>query len=118
MGSAVVKAVHDHKELQLVGAVDAESIDADVGEIAGIGKVGVKINSSIDDLQDTDVIVDFTNPEVVENNVLEALEKGYALCQRLSKSSFQAIRYITFFEKIIKLFESNSKIEVSRHRSY
>ena len=76
MGSAVIKAVQDDKELQLVGAVDAQSLDADVGEIVGIGKVGVKINSSIDDLKDTDVIVDFTNPEVVENNVLEALDKG------------------------------------------
>ncbi|OLS28140.1 MAG: hypothetical protein HeimC3_01010 [Candidatus Heimdallarchaeota archaeon LC_3] len=42
---------------------------------------------------------------------LESLEKGYALCQKMSKSSFQAIRYITFFEKVIKLFESTEDNE-------
>jgi hypothetical protein len=43
------------------------------------------------------------------SKALEALDHGYALCQKLSKTSFQAVRYITFFEKIIKLFEDSQQ---------
>jgi hypothetical protein len=45
------------------------------------------------------------------SKALEALDKGYSLCQKLPKSSFQAVRYITFFEKIIKLFETTESDE-------
>ncbi len=76
MGSNVVKAVYEDDELELVGAVDVSNSDVDAGEIAGIGNIGTKINNSLADIGETDVIVDFTNPEVVEKNVLEALGKN------------------------------------------
>ncbi len=76
MGSNVVKAVYEDDDLELVGAVDVSNSDVDAGEIAGIGNIGIKINNSIADIGETDVIVDFTNPDVVEKNVLEALAKN------------------------------------------
>ena len=67
MGQAVVKAVMEDSELQLVGAVDIVA-GADAGELVGMGKSGV---IGADDLAKAieaakpEVMVDFTRPDVV-----------------------------------------------------
>lgn len=78
MGQAVVKAVLEDPELQLVGAVDIRS-GKDVGELVGMDKCGVEITdnlaAAIDDAG-PDVMVDFTRPDVVYGNAVIALKKG------------------------------------------
>jgi 4-hydroxy-tetrahydrodipicolinate reductase len=76
MGRAVLKAVQEAEDLQLVGAVDIAG-GADCGELAGLPKSGVLVET---DLQATlerikpEVMIDFTRPDVVFNNVMTALK--------------------------------------------
>lgn len=78
MGQAVVKAVMEDSELQLVGAVDIKA-GADAGEIAGMGRSGIIVSddlaNAIDDTR-PDVMVDFTRPDVVYENAVLAVKKG------------------------------------------
>ena len=70
MGQAVVKAVMEDSELQLVGAVDIVA-GADAGELVGMGKSGVivadDLAKAIDETK-PEVMVDFTRPDVVYGN--------------------------------------------------
>lgn len=80
MGQAVVKAVMEDPELQLVSAVDIVG-GADAGEMVGLGKSGVIVTAdlakAIDDTK-PEVMVDFTRPDVVFNNTVLALKKQVA----------------------------------------
>jgi 4-hydroxy-tetrahydrodipicolinate reductase len=76
MGAAVVKAVYENSELELVGAIDKNQVGVDAGVIAGIGSIGVAINETLSSAAMADVVVDFTHPSVVEQNVNEILNRG------------------------------------------
>lgn len=76
MGQAVLKAVSDDTELELVGAVDIKG-GADVGELLGINKTGVIVETDLAAALERikpQVMVDFTRPDVVFNNVVTAIE--------------------------------------------
>lgn len=79
MGREVVKAVEEAEGLALVAAVDRVSAGADSGELAGMGRNGIEIES---DLQaaiarsQPTVMVDFTLPDSVKQNAILALENG------------------------------------------
>ena len=76
MGRAVLKAVQEAEDLQMVGAVDIAG-GADCGELAGLKANGVKVET---DLQAAltrikpEVMIDFTRPDVVFDNVMTALK--------------------------------------------
>lgn len=76
MGRAVLKAVAEAKDLELVGAVDITG-GADAGELAGAGANGVKVETDLKAalarLQ-PEVMIDFTRPDVVYGNVITALQ--------------------------------------------
>ncbi|WP_028128513.1 4-hydroxy-tetrahydrodipicolinate reductase [Selenomonas sp. AE3005] len=76
MGRAVLKAVAEAKDLELVGAVDITG-GADAGELAGVGANGVKVETDLKTalarLQ-PEVMIDFTRPDVVYGNVITALQ--------------------------------------------
>ena len=79
MGQAVIKAVSQDEELVLVGAVDIAANNEDIGEVVGIGKIGITIQK---DLKETieqtrpQVMVDFTVPQSAMGNIKTALENG------------------------------------------
>ncbi|HAC65911.1 MAG TPA: 4-hydroxy-tetrahydrodipicolinate reductase [Cyanothece sp. UBA12306] len=85
MGREVIKAVAQAEDMMLVGAVDhnQDYLGKDVGEIAGCGALEVPI---IDDLQSIlvlatqekiqGVMVDFTHPDGVYENVRSAIAYG------------------------------------------
>ena len=75
MGRAVLKAVIDDAELELVGAVDITG-GADAGELAGMAKNGILVETDLAAALNRlhpDVMIDFTRPDVVYGNVLTAL---------------------------------------------
>ncbi len=75
MGQAVLAAVLDDEELELVGAVDVRG-GADVGELLGRGANGIIVETDLAaalDGKKPDVMVDFTRPDVVFDNVMTAL---------------------------------------------
>ena len=42
------------------------------------------------------------------SNALDALDTGYKIAQQLPRMSYQASRFITLFEKVVKYFDSNN----------
>ena len=78
MGQAVLKAVIEDSELELVGAVDLAG-GADAGELVGLGKNGVIVGTDLEaviDASSPEVMVDFTRPDVVYANAVKAIKKG------------------------------------------
>lgn len=79
MGSTVVKAVTEDKELEFVGGVSITNIGADTGELAGIGHNGIPVREglaqALDELK-PDVVVDFTAPKAVFDNAKTCIEHG------------------------------------------
>ncbi|HZK24302.1 MAG TPA: 4-hydroxy-tetrahydrodipicolinate reductase [Oscillospiraceae bacterium] len=76
MGKTVVRAVHADPALQLVAAIDVNGTDNDIGPIAGIGEVNIPVSTALAaTLQQTkpDVVVDFTSPFTVMQNIATAL---------------------------------------------
>ena len=85
MGREVVKAVHNDPDLTLVGGIDPTKAGEDVGSVAGIEQLGIKMNASIDEVLDTnkpDVIVDFTNPAVIYENAKKNVIRWYSCSHR------------------------------------
>ncbi len=81
MGRALIEAGTHDPGIAVVGAVErpgSRVIGVDAGELAGVGRAGVPIVGSIEDLGDGfDVLIDFTLPEPT----LEHL----AVCRRLGR---------------------------------
>lgn len=79
MGREVVRAVAEAEGLHLVAAMDREQIGADAGELAGVGKLAVAVESDLAVALarwKAHVLVDFTLPDSVLANTLLALEQG------------------------------------------
>jgi 4-hydroxy-tetrahydrodipicolinate reductase len=77
MGQAVLKAVTEDAELELVGAVDIRG-GADTGELIGMGKNGIVVQTDLVkaiEATQPEVMVDFTRPDVVFGDACTALKK-------------------------------------------
>jgi 4-hydroxy-tetrahydrodipicolinate reductase len=78
MGQAVLKAVQEDSELQLVGAVDLQG-GMDAGELVGLPAAGVVVETDLVKAfaaHHPEVMIDFTRPDVVFENVKKALNAG------------------------------------------
>lgn len=76
MGSTVVNAVMEAKELELVAAVDIKG-GMDAGDKAGCGETGVLVSTDLAaaiEASKPDVMVDFTQPDVVFNTAQTAIK--------------------------------------------
>ncbi len=79
MGREVLKAISQDAECQIVATVDIKAAWEDVGEILGLGKSGVKLESDLEAAIKShrpQVMVDFTHPKSVVANVMTALRNG------------------------------------------
>ena len=77
-GGAVTGAILASSEFQLVGAIARKQVGVDVGEALGGGRANVNIVASLEEALavPTDVLIDYTGPEVVKKHILAALDKG------------------------------------------
>jgi 4-hydroxy-tetrahydrodipicolinate reductase len=78
VGRALVAAIAKANDLQLAGAVSRNAAGKDAGEAAGLEANGVKVVAAIEDAlkAPSDVLIDYTKPNVVKANVLAALAAG------------------------------------------
>ncbi|MEL7475529.1 MAG: 4-hydroxy-tetrahydrodipicolinate reductase, partial [Cyanobacteria bacterium J06555_12] len=83
MGRAVIKAVKDAEDMELLGAVDRAHFGDDVGEVAGIGPVEIPVTNNLEVLMaelaqnpTLGVMVDFTHPDSVYENIRTAIAYG------------------------------------------
>lgn len=67
MGTTNVKVFYEDKDIQIVGGTVESGnpfIGKDVGEVAGIGKIGITITDDVENVvKEADVIVDFSVPQ-------------------------------------------------------
>ncbi|GAB6137595.1 4-hydroxy-tetrahydrodipicolinate reductase [Halanaerobaculum tunisiense] len=79
MGQAVVEMVAEVEDFKLVGAVDVSQVGQDINQLLGLEEEPVKIR---EDLEATlkevnpDVVVDFTTPQIVMEQIKTTLEQG------------------------------------------
>jgi 4-hydroxy-tetrahydrodipicolinate reductase len=83
MGQALVRCSQKMDNIELVGATEHsghKALGEDVGTIAGIDPVGIKLVSDLSEaLESADVVIDFTFHEVVPLNAKLAAGMGRAL---------------------------------------
>ncbi len=78
VGKALVSAIHAAPDLALVAAVSRNAAGKDAGDVAGIGSVGVIVHATIAEALavPSDVVIDYTKPDVVKHHALAALAHG------------------------------------------
>ncbi len=76
MGREVVKAVSEASGMKVTCAVDRTGVGGDIGEICGLGPLGVKVSPTMEEAlkyAEADVMVDFTVAEAALRNIKEAI---------------------------------------------
>ncbi len=84
MGSLIARRVYSEKDMELVCAVerdDNEHIGRDLGELIGLGSIGVRVDksSNLDNVieeKKPDVLIDFTSPNATPKIAKTCAEKG------------------------------------------
>lgn len=83
MGKNLIEAVGQNASVVLAAAVDRPDstlIGADVGELAGVGKINVALSASLEEVLDAfDVLIDFTHPTVTLRNLAVCRAAGKAM---------------------------------------
>jgi len=83
MGTRIITLANDHKEINIVGALEYKEhpkVGSDIGETAGIGNIGIPISGDINDISEkANVLIDFSNPETSVNLTGAAAEKEIAM---------------------------------------
>lgn len=83
MGGRLIHAVCETQGLQLTGAVeraDHPQLGRDAGIIAGVGELGIALTDDLDAvMQQADLLIDFTFPEVTLNNLAVCARHGKML---------------------------------------
>ncbi|MBI4697717.1 MAG: 4-hydroxy-tetrahydrodipicolinate reductase [Nitrospirae bacterium] len=83
MGSRITALSKEFEDISVAAALehkDHRHIGQDIGEIIGLGKLGVPIRSNISDISArSDVIIEFTNPRATLDHIKTAAEKGIAM---------------------------------------
>lgn len=80
MGGRIIAMINENDAIELSAAFerpDHPLVGRDAGEVAGVGKLGISIASSLEEVVDRGgVLIDFTTPEATLSNIRIAAEKG------------------------------------------
>ncbi|MGB9803576.1 MAG: 4-hydroxy-tetrahydrodipicolinate reductase [Desulfofundulus sp.] len=79
MGREVLKTVLQAGDMVLVGAVDVRGEGQDVGSLLGVPETGITLQTALERVlveTSPDVMVDFTTPDAVAENIKVALHHG------------------------------------------
>lgn len=79
-GRALVRAVLDAPDLELVSAVSRSAAGRDLGEALGSAPLSIPVRGSVREaLDEADVLVDYTSAAAVKGNTLAAIDAGVAV---------------------------------------
>lgn len=83
MGRVIAKMVHEAADMEIVGAVDhhdAPTLGRDIGDLAGLGHLGVEVSADVGSaLLGADVVIDFTIAAAFDTVLRAAMQAGVAL---------------------------------------
>ena len=84
VGRAMIPAILSQPDLALAGAVSRGAAGQDAGTAAGIASVGIAVSGTLAQALEapSDVVVDYTRPDVVKDNTLHAISRGSACGDR------------------------------------
>jgi len=77
VGRALVPAILNAGDLELVGAVARSDAGKRLGDVLGINNLDLIIRASVNEAltEDCDVLIDYTAPTIIKDNVLFAIER-------------------------------------------
>ena len=118
MGSRIISLSKDNKNLRVIGALehkDHKHIGQDAGEVAGIGKIGIKLTSNINDISEkADVFIAFSTPEATIELLKIAVERETSIVIGTTGFSKEEIKEInTYAKKIPCVLAPNMSVGVN-----
>ncbi|SEI77756.1 4-hydroxy-tetrahydrodipicolinate reductase [Allopseudospirillum japonicum] len=118
MGRTLIQAVHDDPEVTLgAGIVEADSslVGVDLGELAGVGKLGIKAVASIEDVWDAfDVLIDFTSPTSTLATLALCASKGkQVVIGTTGLTETQKAELATYAQQTSVMFAPNMSVGVN-----
>lgn len=118
MGKTIIEALQQADGVSLSAAIvepGSSLIGADAGELAGVGKLGVKLAGSLDAVvSDFDLLIDFTAPEVTLQNLAFCVANGKKMVigtTGLNDSQKQELKQAA--EKTALVFAPNMSVGVN-----
>ena len=114
-GSEVARAILSSELFQLAGAVARKNAGQDVGDVLGLGKLGLVIEPHLESAlgKPVDVLIDYTHASSVKEHVLLALSKnirGVIGSSGLSAKDFEEIDSISLKKGIGVIAAGNFSI--------
>lgn len=82
MGRNLIKAAVEHENIELIGGSvrpNSSFANFDLGELAGIGAIGLNTTTKIETLTSAEVLIDFTSIESTLSNLKWCQQQGKAL---------------------------------------
>ncbi len=83
MGSRIIALSKDNKDLKIIGTLEYRghnAIGQDIGELLGLGHMGVKLASDIKDIvEKPDVLIDFSSPKASLEHLNTVSDKGISM---------------------------------------
>ena len=115
MGKVLIEAVHLHPQLELGAAIVSEHstlLGVDAGELAGVGKSGVYCaNSLAKVVDDFDLLIDFTTPELTLQNLQFCAAHHKAMViGTTGLSAAQITQLQEYSQQIAVVFASNMSV--------
>jgi 4-hydroxy-tetrahydrodipicolinate reductase len=118
MGKNLIDAVNQAEGLTVAAAIerpDSSLLGADAGELAGLGKLGVKIVGSLEAVvNDFDLLIDFTTPETTVHNLAVCLANNKKIV--IGTTGFDEVGLAAIdkaAEKIAIIFAANYSVGVN-----
>lgn len=117
MGRNLIQAAHEHNTIELTGGSVRESSSFngfDLGELAGIGKVGIKATSDLSELLAANVFIDFTSIESTFEHLAWCKANNKAIVIGTTGFSDDQVEAIKTFSKDIPvLLAPNTSVGVN-----
>jgi len=118
MGQRIIHMIHQNPETTLAGAFELPghpSVGQDTGLVAGVGELGVKIASSMQEAAGQgDVLIDFTAPQATLKNIRAAAAKGIAMVIGTTGITGEVLKEVeTFAKKIRCVLAPNMSVGVN-----
>ncbi|MFH1351469.1 MAG: 4-hydroxy-tetrahydrodipicolinate reductase [Pseudomonadota bacterium] len=106
MGGRIIHMIRQSRDVNLVAAFEHPghpSIGQDVGQVVGLGEMGIKIAGSlIDVIASGDVIIDFTAPQATLDHIRAAASQGLSMVIGTTGIGGDALQDVTELAKTIR----------------
>ena len=106
MGGRIIHMIQQSRDVELNAAFerpDHASVGHDVGELVGLGRLGIKLAGSLKEVVDSgEVVIDFTTPQSTIENTKVAASKGLSMVIGTTGITGEALKEVTDLAKKIR----------------